>query len=253
MSVENVKARLYLYAVLHLFEELAKRDAEAKEIIKKHSGVIQFKAPGDLSAQVEISPDGVVATPGTDKKPTVSLFLPSVSMLNNLFEGGFALPIPVKGLLKMGLVMKGFDPLGKRLEAYMDNVENPPGGKKGKEMVASLLMTAAIFGAAQVGNADESVKDVVKKIPDGIAHLEIKGGPSVYLKKEGTIFTAAKGKPGDYTVYLGFKDYDTAYAMFTDTLDLMAAICLGDIDLSGSLAMVEQLAVLMEKAGAYLE
>ena len=250
MSQEMVKANLYLYAVLPLLEEVVKRDKEAKEIVKDLTGVIQFGAPDGLAAQVEFKDGGVKATRGKGKKPTVSLYLPSLKMLNNLFEDKFAIPLPVKGLFKMGLVTGGFTNVAKRLSHYME-MDAPKG--EAKELVATLLMTAAIFGAAQVGNVDESAADKVKKIPDGIAHIEIKGGPSVYIVKEGKTFTAHKGVPDDYTVYLGFKDYDAAYGMLNNEIDLMAAIALGTIELSGSLAILEQLAPLMETAGDYLE
>jgi hypothetical protein len=254
MSENLVKARLFLYTILPLFEEIAKKDKEAKKIVKGLKGVIQFSAPDDLAAQVEFVDDGIVVTPGKGKKSTVSLVFISHKVVSNMLaKKGFGVPLPVKGLLKLGLTKK-FEKIADILDNYMSE-ENPKG--EAKDLVATLLLYAAVMGAAQVGQADGSVTDIVKKIPDGIAHVEIKNGakdgPSVYIEKTGSNFKAVKGRPDDYNVYLGFRNFDIAYAMFTNQLDMMAAVALGDIELSGSLAFVEQLAVLMEKAGAYLE
>ncbi|MBN1574657.1 MAG: hypothetical protein JW984_15780 [Deltaproteobacteria bacterium] len=254
MSENLVKARLFLYAILPLFEEIAKKDKDAKKILKGLNGVIQFSAPEDLAAQVEFVNDGIVVTPGKEKKSTVSLVFISHKVVSNMLaKKGFGIPLPVKGLLKLGLTKK-FEKIGDILDNYM-NEKNPKGEEK--DLIATLLLYAAVMGAAQVGQADKSMADVVKKIPDGIAHVEIKdganSGPSVYIVKKGKDFKAVKGRPDDYNAYLGFKNFDIAYAMFTNQLDLMAAVALGDIELSGSLAIIEQLAFLMEKAGAYLE
>jgi hypothetical protein len=249
---ELVRARLFLFAVLPLLEEVAKMDAEAKKIVKGLSGVICFKAPKGLSAQVEFLDGEVKATPGKDKKSSVVLFLPTIGMLNNMFSGkGFALPLPIKGLLKMGLI-NGFTKLADRLSFYMDPSDKVPKGKV-KEIIATLLLNAAVFGAAEVGSSDEGVKDKVAKIPDGTVQIEIKQGPSVYVEKKGAVLYPKKGTPTNYSAYLGFKNTDVAYDMLTGNLDFMAAIPLGDIGLSGSLAMIEQLAALMETAGVYLE
>ncbi len=250
MSEDLVKARLFHYTVLPLFEEIAKKDKEAKGIVKDLSGVIKFSAPGGIAAQVEFTNGGIVVTPGSEKKSSISLrFLTHKVVSNMLAKKGFGIPLPYCGFTKLGLTKK-FEKVGDILDKYMSTTD-PKG--EAKDLVATLLLYAAVMGAAQVGQADESIADIVKKIPDGIAHVEIKGGPSVYIVKEGKNFTAKKGRPDDYNAYLGFKNFDIAYAMFTNQLDLMAAIPVGDIELSGSLAIIEQLAVLMEKAGEYLE
>jgi hypothetical protein len=252
MSNKIVKARLYLYAVLQLFEEVAREDKEAKKIASNLSGVLQFSAPSGLAAQVEFRDKGVKATPGKAKKADVILFIPTVKMVNNMFSGkGFALPLPVKGLLKIKLLL-GFMKLGDRLAFYMEPGDKPPKGEV-KKIISTLLLYAAVFGAAEVGEADPEVKEAVKKIPNGTAHVEVKNGPSVYVTKTGSEFTANKGRPRDYTAYLGFKDFDVAYGMLNGQLDLMAAIPVGDIEISGSIPMVDELGRLMERAGKYLE
>ncbi|GEM_PF-1926170 len=254
MSENLVKARLFLYAILPLFEEIAKKDKDAKKIVKGLKGIIQFSAPDDLAAQVEFVDDGIVVTPGKEKKSSISLVFISHKVVSNMLaKKGFGMPLPVKGLLKLGLTNK-FEKIADILDRYM-NEKNPKG--EARDLIATLLLYAAVMGAAQVGQADESMADIAKKVPDGIAHVEIKdgakGGPSVYVVKKGKDFKAVKGRPDDYNVYLGFKNFEIAYAMFTNQLDMMAAVALGDIELSGSLAFVEQLAILMEKAGEYLE
>ena len=250
MSEDLVKARLFHYTVLPLFEEVAKNDKDAKKIVKDLSDVIKFSAPGGIAAQVEFKNGGIVVTPGSEKKSSLYMrFLTQKVVSNMLAKKGFGIPLPYWGFTSLGLLGK-FMKLGDILDKYM-SAKDPKG--KAKDLIATLLLYAAVMGAAQVGQADESIADIVKKIPDGIAHVEIKGGPSVYIVKKGANFTAKKGRPDDYNAYLGFKNFDIAYAMFTNQLDLMAAIPVGDIELSGSLAIIEQLAVLMEKAGDYLE
>jgi len=251
MGKEYVKARLYLHAVLPLLEEVTKRDKQARDIVKKLSGVVQFSAPGGLYAQVEFKNGEVFVYPGREKRPSVILFLPTHKMLNNMFGGkGFALPIPIKGIFRMGLI-KGFTKLADRLSFHMAPQTKPPIGDE-KTLITSLLFYAATFGAVIVGDCDETAVDIVKKIPAGTALIDIARGPSVVITKTKDAFTVKKGAAESYTAHLGFRNTDLAYDMFTGKLDFMAAIPLGDATLAGSLAMVDQFAQLMEKAGGYL-
>ena len=251
MSKELTTARLFLNAVLPLFEELPKGDEKAKKAIKGLSGVITFLAPKGLSAQVEINNETVRVTPGKKKKSSITLLLPTVGMLNNLFRNkGFALPLPIWGVWNLGLV-KGFTKMGERLNYYMDPKPKKPLSGQERKLAASLLLLAAILGAAIVGQSEAEL--VAPKIPDGIGHFEIRGGASAYVEKKGMTLVGKKGTPTDYNLFMSFKNADIAYEMFTGTLDFMAAIPVGDIGLSGSLPMAEQLSQLMLKVGEYTQ
>jgi hypothetical protein len=251
MSRELTTARLFLYAVLPLFEELPKGDEKARKAIKGLSGVITFVAPKGLSAQVEIRNETVSVTPGRKKKSSITLFLPTVGMLNNLFRNkGFALPLPIWGIWNLKLV-NAFTKMGDRLNYYMDPKPKKPFSAGERQLAASLLLLVATIGGGVVGQSEPET--FAPKIPDGIAHLNIKGGASAYVEKRGMTFTGKKGTPKDYNLLMSFRNADIAYAMFTGTLDFMAAIPVGDIELSGSVPMADQFSQLMLKVGEYTQ
>ena len=54
-------------------------------------------------------------------------------------------------------------------------------------------------------------------------------------------------------MFMSFRDYTIAYNMFVGKLDFMAAIPMGDVTLSGSLPMADQLSQLMLKVGEYTQ
>ncbi|MBN2223756.1 MAG: SCP2 sterol-binding domain-containing protein [Deltaproteobacteria bacterium] len=251
MSKELTTARIFLQAVLPLFEELPKGDEAAKKAIKGLAGVITFRAPHGLAAQVEMKDGTIAVTQGKGKKSSITLYLPTVKMLNNLFKNkGFALPIPVWGIWNIKLV-NAFTKLGDRLNFYMTPDPKRPLNTGETKLAATLLLFAAILGAAPVGRGEE--QKAIDKIPNGIAQFDIKGEPSVYIEKQKNEFRAAKGRPGDYNMFMSFRDYDIAYKMFVGKLDFMAAIPMGDITLSGSLPMADQFSQLMLKVGEYTQ
>jgi putative sterol carrier protein len=251
MSKELTTARIFLKAVLPLFEELPKGDEAAKKAIKGLNGVITFRAPQGLAAQVEMKDGTITVTQGRDKKSSITLYLPTVTMLNNLFKNkGFALPLPIWGIWNLKLV-NAFTKLGDRLNYYMTPDPKKPLKPGETKLAATLLLFAASLGAAVVGQDEE---DKVKaKIPNGIAQFDIKGEPSVYIEKRKADFRAEKGRPSDYNMFMSFRDYDIAYDMFVGKLDFMAAIPMGDITLSGSLPMADQFSQLMLKVGEYTQ
>ena len=109
----------FLQAVLPLFEELPKGDEASRKAIKGLAGVITFRAPQGLAAQVEMKDGTITVTQGKEKKSSITLFLPTVRMLNNLFKNkGFALPLPIWGIWNLKLV-NAFTKLGERLNFYM--------------------------------------------------------------------------------------------------------------------------------------
>jgi putative sterol carrier protein len=251
MSKELTTARIFLQAVLPLFEELPKGDEAAKKAIKGLSGVITFRAPQGLAAQVEMKDGTITVTQGKEKKSSITLFLPSVKMLNNLFKNkGFALPLPIWGIWNLKLV-NAFTKLGDRLNVYMDPNPKKPLNPGEKKLAATLMLFAATLGAAIVGQEDG--QKLASKMPDGIAQFEIKGEPSVYVEKRQANFRGAKGRPSDFSMFMSFADYDIAYNMFTGKLDFMAAIPMGDITLKGSLPMADQISQLMLKVGEYTQ
>jgi hypothetical protein len=251
MSKELTTARVFLQAVLPLFEELPKGDDAAKKAIKGLNGVITFRAPQGLAAQVEIKDGGISVTQGKAKKSSITLFLPTVKMLNNLFRNkGFALPLPVWGIWNLKLV-NAFTKLGDRLNFYMTPNPKKPLNAAETKLASTLLLYAAILGAAVVGQGE--FEKYAPKIPNGIAQFEIKGEPSAYIEKGKAGFHAQKGRPRDYNMFMSFRDYTIAYDMFVGKLDFMAAIPMGDITLSGSLPMADQISQLMLKVGEYTQ
>jgi len=251
MSRELTTARIFLQAVLPLFEELPKGDNAAKKAIKGLSGVITFRAPKNLAAQVEIKDGTITVTQGKGKKSSITLFLPTVRMLNNLFKNkGFALPLPVWGIWNLKLV-NAFTKLGDRLNYYMTPDPKKPLSAGETKLAATLMLFAATLGAAIVGQQDG--EKLATKMPDGIAQFEIKGGPSVFVEKRRATFSGAKGSPKDFSMFMSFADYDIAYSMFIGKLDFMAAIPMGNITLNGSLPMADQISQLMLKVGEYTQ
>jgi hypothetical protein len=251
MSKELTTARIFLQAVLPLFEELPKGDEASKKAIKGLAGVITFRAPQGLAAQVEMKDGTITVTQGKEKKSSITLFLPTVRMLNNLFKNkGFALPLPVWGIWNLKLV-NAFTKLGERLNFYMAPNQKKPLSAGETKLAATLLLFAATLGAAVVGR--DAGPKVAAKIPNGIAQFEIKGEPSAYIDKRQADFRAAKGRPRDYNMFMSFRDYTIAYNMFVGKLDFMAAIPMGDVTLSGSLPMADQLSQLMLKVGEYTQ
>jgi hypothetical protein len=251
MSKELTTARIFLQAILPLFEELPKGDEPARKAIKGLSGVITFRAPQGLAAQIEMKDGTITVSQGNEKKSSITLFLPTVTMLNNLFKNkGFALPLPVWGIWNLKLV-NAFTKLGERLNFYMTPDPKKPLNPGERKLAATLMLFAATLGAAIVGQAEG--QKLAAKMPDGIAQFEIKGEPSACIEKRQTTFRGTKGRPKDYSMRMSFRDYDIAYNMFIGKLDFMAAIPMGDITLSGSLPMADQLSQLMLKVGEYTQ
>jgi putative sterol carrier protein len=250
MPNENVLAHVFLDAVFTNFELLAQDDPESAAMIAGKNVSILFVAGiGGPKATITISDSQIKVTPGKVGNPDIVMFFPIKKwMTNMLSKKGFGIPLPLIAPWKLhkapGLLT--FIKLGDRLDAILQG-PNPP-----KKLKAKLLLNTIAKTIAAICNNEPESKATADTL-HGVAELSVKNGYAVNILFTGSSVIGRNGKADEADLIMGFDNDDIFLNLADDKVDVMAAICLGDMVIAGDLHMGDVVNTYLDKVGVYLQ
>jgi putative sterol carrier protein len=250
MPNENVLAHVFLDAVFTNFELLAQDDPESAAMIAGKNVSILFVAGiGGPKATITISESQIKVTPGKVGNPDIVMFFPIKKwMTNMLSKKGFGIPLPLIAPWKLhkapGLLT--FIKLGDRLDAILQG-PNPP-----KKLKAKLLLNTIAKTIAAICNNEPESKATADTL-HGVAELSVKNGYAVNILFTGSSVIGRNGKADEADLIMGFDNDDIFLNLADDKVDVMAAICLGDMVIAGDLHMGDVVNTYLDKVGVYLQ
>ncbi|MBM4396549.1 MAG: SCP2 sterol-binding domain-containing protein [Deltaproteobacteria bacterium] len=248
---ERVTANMHLYAVLPRVLDLARLDDAATGIARDMDVSIAFAVRGGpyVALDFKRGSGGARRTGLAD----VVLFFPSCRHLNRMFGGEKATPIPLWGLHRFRDLQR-FTKLSDRLTQYLkpsdDDMADPCFRKRHVEL--SLLVGLA--ACREVADLDPRAQRVATALHDGTIQYSVgEEGPHVTAKVEHGTISVAPGRVPDPTTTIALRDLDFAVALIRGEVDTFAASGLGDIRLSGDLALADKFNHLFDRVGLYLK
>ena len=268
MSFEDVRARLNLFAVLPNLEDVVRDDPEMRTLVADARVTVRFTVAGGPGTAVRFS--GGVCTVGPPPRrdeaggaggsgaaggsgPSVRLAFTSSSHLNKMFDGK-GQPIPVWGFTQLGFLTKQFTALTDRMAYYLtptDELLEHPGYLAMNTLLT--LNTAAFAVPVLLGHDPECVPlrhglsqgtIVIKVLPDG---------PAVSLVCGASGVLPVKGELTHPSALVLLKDLRTANDFLAGKLDTFVAAVTGDVQIRGRIAMVDTLALVLDRVGKYLQ
>lgn len=262
MSHEDVRARLNLFAVLPNLEDVVRDDPEMRALVADARVGVRFTVAGGPSTTVRFAggvctvgpqpPRGETAQTGASG-PTVHLAFTSSNHLNKMFDGK-GQPIPLWGFTHLGFLTRQFTQLTDRMAYYLaptDELLRHPGYLAMNTLLT--LNTAAFAVPVLLGHDPECVPlrhglsqgtVVIKVLPDG---------PAVSLVCGASGVLPVKGELTHPSALVLLKDLQTANDFLAGKLDTFVAVVTGDVQLRGRVAMVDNLALVLDRVGKYLQ
>jgi hypothetical protein len=261
MSYEDIRARLNLFAVLPNLEDVVRDDPEMRALVAGTRVSVRFTVAGGPTTTVRFG-DGACSVGSPPRKgesgqqgasgPTVHLAFASSSHLNKMFDGK-GQPIPLWGFTHLGFLTKQFTQLTDRMAYYLtptDELLEHPGYLAMNTLLT--LNTAAFAVPVLLGHDSECVPlrhglsqgtVVIKVLPDG---------PAVSLVCGASGVLPVKGELTHPSALVLLKDMRTANDFLAGKLDTFVAAVTGDVQLRGRVAMVDTLALVLDRVGKYL-
>ena len=242
---EQVRARMFLGAVLPALETLSQHDSKAASLAASWDGSIFFRVAlagpkttlKFLHGHVEVFPSQM---PGTD----IRLFFPTHAMLSRLFTGKTTLPVLYRGVSRIkGLIT--FMRLAQYLEQVLD-------GQASDTITRSTLMLGIMTRSLVILAEHETASRELRKSLSGIAEFRITDTAAMQIDFSSEKPLAKTGGAHRPDFIIEFRSPELFLQVAQDKVDVMAQVCLETILLKGDLHMGQAITVLLDKIGSYL-
>lgn len=244
-------AYINLYAVLGSLESLCELDPEAKKIVSRQKPVsVGFEVKDGPSATLVFGRGRCVLKEGC-ADCTIKLPFSSCEKFNGLIDGTVT-PIPRKGFLHLGFLLKDFvkltDILTRYLKASPEDLADPEFKKK-----STILMFYVIVSAlSQIGNEDPIGRFSASNIVDGVIQLSIHGGPCAGIRVRSHHMETVKRRPKNPRALMEFGSMELARDLFDGRVNSVACVGAGDIRMGGMISMVDNVNRLLDRVSLYL-
>ena len=240
-----------MYAVLGALENLCELVPEAGEALTNKKPIsIGFDVKGGPKATLTFA-NGLCRMEQGCGKCDVKLPFSSCEKFNGLIDGTVT-PIPTKGFTHIGFLLKDFTALTDLLNKYMRPSEEDLKDPEFFKVNTALTLYVVGVAIAQVGNNDEIGKFSADHIPDGSVMMGIKDGPAVEVSIKNHRLLCYKKAPSTYRSSMVFDSYETANALFNGTVNALACIGTGKIEMHGQINMIDNVNRILDRVSLYL-
>jgi hypothetical protein len=266
MSFDDVRARLNLFAVLPNLEDVVRDDPEMRALVADAQLSVRFSVAngpgttvrfdrgvctvGPRPRRVEAGESGASGAGGSG--PTVRLAFTSASHLNKMFDGK-GQPIPIWGFTHLGFLTRQFTDLTERLAYYLSPTPELLAHAGYLAMNTLLTLNTAAFAVPVLLGHDEECVPLRRGLSHGTIVIKVlPDGPAVSLVCGASGVLPVKGELTHPSALVLLKDLRTANDFLAGKLDTFVAAVTGDVQLWGRVAMIDTLALVLDRVGRYL-
>ncbi|MBQ9704479.1 MAG: hypothetical protein IJV68_08070 [Clostridia bacterium] len=250
MKDTKTLAYINLFGILGSIPKLCRECSEAYELIKNDKISLGFKVKNGPSATLVFNNGECHIVEGVEKC-NILLAFSTCEKFNGMIDGTVT-PIPRKGLLRVGFLLKKFMPLTDILSKYLRATDDD---LKDSEFfrVSTLLMFNVITEAmAQIGNHDKIGQASASYIVNGDAKIAINSSDVAYINADNHKLTAFHRDPDDFDAYMIFESLELARALFDGKINAVTAVGLGQVRIGGMISMVDNLNRILDRVSFYL-
>lgn len=248
MIDQKTLSYINLYAVLGTLKELCELDPTAKDLIAGERISIGFAVRGGPSATLVFA-DGACRLVDGCQGCTIKIPLSSPEKFNRVIDGK-ATPIPTRGFLHLGFLLKKFTKLTDLLTKYLRASEEDLADESFFAISTRLMLHVIGRAIVQIANQDKVGKASASYITDGKIKLEITGSDTLYIDAKD--HTLSEGDAGDITAAMSFRDLHLARALFDGKVNAVAAVGLGDVRICGMVSQVDNINRILDRVSLYL-
>ena len=252
----RTKAFVNFYAAMGTMQTYVKLDKNAKELAAKQDISLRFKVKGGPDGVLVFNEGAIKAVPYVEGFETdIVLLCQSPEKFNDVVDGK-ATPIPIKGFLKLGFVLKkdsAFNILTTKMSEIMRKKDfDDPEERKLSTLLAFDAMVSAI---CQIGNEDEIGKMSASRIPNGDISFEIKDTYYATIrvtdKKEKNL-EFINEKSHNARCKMVFDSLDTAKGLIDGKLDALGCVSNGAKAMSGYIPRIQNINNILNLVPKYL-
>ncbi len=248
MNRQEILAHLNLYAVLQNLEELVRLDETAAALVKPWNVALQFNVYGGPAAYLEFAGGACRHGRGRCARPSVSLWFVSAAHLNKMFDGK-AIPIPLRGLTRLGWLSKEFSKLTDCLTHYL----RPNGVAPAGPVRPTLMLQTALFAAGELAACEPTCRQIAARIPNSVLAVEVlPDGPQMQVVVADGRLRVEKRAAERPDVKMIFRDIGVVGDLLEKRVDSFRAVAEGRIIVRGMLPIIDDFGLILDRVERYL-
>ncbi len=251
MIDQKTLAYINLYAILGTLENLCELAPEASSLLTNKKPLsVGFEVKGGPSATITFA-NGKCRMDQGCTKCDVKLPFSSCEKFNGLIDGTVT-PIPSKGFLHIGFLLKDFIGLTDLLNKYLRPSEEDLKDPDFFRISTLLLLNTITVAVAQIGNNDEIGKFSADHMVDGEISFSIKDTASTTIRVKNHRLLALKKPSDNPRAIMEFASIELARDLFDGKINAIACIGTGDIVMKGMISMLDNLNRILDRVAVYL-
>ena len=250
MTDAKTLAYINLHAVLGSIPYLCELDERARDLIKNEKISLGFRVKGGPSGALCFA-DGKVWFADECDSCNIILSFSSPEKFNGMIDGTVT-PIPSKGLLKVGFLLKKFMPLTDILSSYLRAEKKALADPAFFEKSTVLMFHLIASAIAQIGNVDPIGQASASYIVDGNIKLAIGDDLALTLSAKDHVLTAIHSAPESFMSFMRFENIKLARALFDGEVNAVAAVGEGKVRIGGMISQVDNVNRILDRVALYL-
>lgn len=244
-------AYINMYAVFGTLENLCALDENARALLtNKKPLTIGFDVKDGPAATITFK-NGRCRMEDGIGPCDIKLPFSSCEKFNGLFDGSVT-PVPSKGFLHIGFLLKDFTKLTDLLTKYMRPDPEDLNDKRFFDISTSLMFYTIAVAIAQIGNQDEIGKFSAHHMVDGDILMSIKDGPKATIRVRNHRLLTVKKAPETPRALMEFSSMELARDLFDGKVNSVACIGEGKIKMGGMISMIDNMNRILDLVGLYL-
>lgn len=250
MTDAKTLAYINLHAILGSIPYLCEIDERAKELIKNEKVSLGFRVKGGPSGALCFA-NGKAWFAAECDSCNIILPFASPEKFNGMIDGTVT-PIPSKGFLKLGFLLKKFMPLTDILSSYLRADEKALGDPVFFEKSTLLMFHLIANAIAQIGNVDKIGQASASYIVDGVINLAISDEHKLFIEAKDHVLRVLPEMPEKFSSFMRFEDIKLARDLFDGRVNAVAAVGEGKVRIGGMISQVDNVNRILDRVALYL-
>ena len=252
MTDSKTLAYINMYAIFGTLENLCEIDENARALLKNKKPIsIGFEVKDGPAATLYFKNGYCRLEDGCAPGCTIKIPFSSCEKFNGMIDGTVT-PIPTKGLVHIGFLLKSFMPLTDLLTKFLRPDPEDLKDEKFFEESTVLMFYLITVALSQIGNHDAIGSFSAAHIVDGDILMSIEGGPKATIRVKNHHMVTIKKDMGNPRSLMEFKGIKLARDLFDGKVNAVASIGEGTILMGGNISMIDNVNRILDRVALYL-
>ena len=252
MTDSKTLAYINMYAIFGTLENLCEMDENARALLKNKKPIsIGFEVKDGPAATLYFKNGYCRLEDGCAANCTIKIPFSSCEKFNGMIDGTVT-PVPTKGLVHIGFLLKSFMPLTDLLTKYLRPDPEDLKDEKFFEQSTVLMFYLITVALSQIGNHDAIGTFSADHIVDGDILMSIEGGPKATIRVKNHHMVTIKKDLGCARSLMEFKGIKLARDLFDGNVNAVACIGEGSILMGGNVSMIDNVNRILDRVALYL-